>query len=97
MDAIGQSSPLASPTNVTKPAGLMLVPIYLGLCRTADLDTGHEAAGTLINANLGMAILVSRCPLCRDDDGGRILRVVGLPLPHATAAPPSKSDIEAKG
>jgi hypothetical protein len=40
-------------------AGLMLVPIYLGLCRAADLDTGDEAAGALINANLGMAILVS--------------------------------------
>jgi len=40
-------------------AGLMLVPIYLGLCRDTDLDRGHEAAGTLINANLGMAVLVS--------------------------------------
>ena len=40
-------------------AGLMLVPIYLGLCRTADLDKGHEAAGALINANLAMAVLVS--------------------------------------
>ena len=40
-------------------AGLMLVPIYLGLCRAADLDRGHEAAGDLINANLGMAVLVS--------------------------------------
>ena len=40
-------------------AGLMLVPIYLGLCRTADLDKAHEAAGTLINANLCMAVLVS--------------------------------------
>jgi hypothetical protein len=40
-------------------AGLMLVPIYLGLCRIADLDRGHEAAGALINANLGMAVLVS--------------------------------------
>jgi hypothetical protein len=40
-------------------AGLMLVPIYLGLCRTADLDKGHEAAGILINANLSMAVLVS--------------------------------------
>ena len=40
-------------------AGLMLVPIYLGLCRAADLDKGHEAASALINANLGMAILVS--------------------------------------
>ena len=40
-------------------AGLMLVPIYLGLCREADLDNGHIAAGTLINANLGMDVLVS--------------------------------------
>jgi hypothetical protein len=39
-------------------AALMLVPIYLGLCREADLDKGHEAAGALINANLGMAVLV---------------------------------------
>jgi hypothetical protein len=40
-------------------AGLMLVPIYLGLCRDSDLDRGHEAASTLINANLEMAVLVS--------------------------------------
>src|SRR5206468_5560046 len=40
-------------------AGLMLVPIYLGLCREADLGRGHEAAGSLINANLGVAVLVS--------------------------------------
>ena len=40
-------------------AGLMLVPIYLGLCRSADLNRGHEAAGVLINADLGMAVLVS--------------------------------------
>jgi hypothetical protein len=40
-------------------AGLMLVPIYLGLCRPSDLDRGHEAAGALINANLGMALVVS--------------------------------------
>jgi len=40
-------------------AGLMLVPIYLGLCRAADLDSGHEAAGTLIKANFGMAVVVS--------------------------------------
>jgi hypothetical protein len=40
-------------------AGLMLVPIYLGLCQQTDLDKGHEAAGTLMNANLGMAVLVS--------------------------------------
>jgi len=40
-------------------AGLMLVPIYLGLCRSADLDTGHAATAALINANVGMAALVS--------------------------------------
>ena len=40
-------------------AGLMLVPIYLGLCRAADFDTGHEAAARIINTNLGMAVLVS--------------------------------------
>jgi len=40
-------------------AGLMLVPIYLGLCQAADLDKGDNAAATLINANLGMAVLVS--------------------------------------
>jgi hypothetical protein len=40
-------------------AGLMLVPIYLGLCRPADFDRGHEAAGVLIKASLKMAVLVS--------------------------------------
>jgi hypothetical protein len=40
-------------------AGLMLLPIYLGLCRAADSDQGHAAAGALINTNLGMAVLVS--------------------------------------
>ena len=40
-------------------AGLMLVPIYLGLCESTGLDTGHEAAATLVGANLGMALIVS--------------------------------------
>jgi hypothetical protein len=40
-------------------AGLMLVPIYLGLCRAANLDKGHEASSALMDANLGMAVLVS--------------------------------------
>jgi hypothetical protein len=40
-------------------AGFMLVPIYLGLCRATDVDSGHEAAGALINGNLGTALLVS--------------------------------------
>ena len=33
--------------------------IYLGLCRAADLDNGHEAAGALINTDLSMAMLVA--------------------------------------
>jgi hypothetical protein len=40
-------------------AGLMLVPVYLGLCRPADFDRGHEAARALVNASLTMAVLVS--------------------------------------
>jgi len=40
-------------------AGLMLAPIYLGLCAAEGLDRGDAAAGTLISANLGMALLVS--------------------------------------
>lgn len=40
-------------------AALMLVPIYLGMCRVAELDRGHEAANVLIAANVGMAVLVA--------------------------------------
>jgi hypothetical protein len=40
-------------------AGLMLVPIYLGLCSVADLDSEHRAARTLIEASLRMALSVS--------------------------------------
>jgi hypothetical protein len=44
---------------VAHGAGLMLVPIYLGLCSSSNLDSGHQAAGVLINSNLDMALLVS--------------------------------------
>jgi hypothetical protein len=40
-------------------AGLMLVPIYLGLCRAQDLDRGHQAASALIAGRLGAAVEVS--------------------------------------
>lgn len=40
-------------------AGLMLVPIYLGLCRTVDLDGGHQAAAILMGGNLSIAVIVS--------------------------------------
>jgi len=38
-------------------AGLMLVPIYLGLCQTAGAD--HQSAALLSTANLQMAMIVS--------------------------------------
>ena len=40
-------------------AGLMLVPIYLGLCESTGLDRGHEAAVTVVGANFAMALVVS--------------------------------------
>jgi len=40
-------------------AALMLVPIYLGLCREAEPDRGHAAANSLIGTSLTMAVLVS--------------------------------------
>ena len=40
-------------------ASLMLVPIYLGLCRTRDSGSNHQAAGALIGAELDMAVVVS--------------------------------------
>jgi hypothetical protein len=40
-------------------AGLMLVPIFLGLCRPEELDAGHTAAMTLMSGNVGMAVAVS--------------------------------------
>jgi hypothetical protein len=40
-------------------AGFMLVPIYLGLCRTADLGSGYEGAGGLVSGNLGIAFFLS--------------------------------------
>lgn len=40
-------------------AGLMLVPIYLGLCKAGELDSGHQAALALMGGNLTMAMIVA--------------------------------------
>jgi hypothetical protein len=40
-------------------AGLMLVPIYLGLCQAGSIEAGNEAAATLLGTNLAVALLVS--------------------------------------
>lgn len=39
-------------------AGLMLVPIYLGLCRATAPDNAHQAAATLIRGDLATAVAV---------------------------------------
>ena len=44
---------------VAHGAGLMLLPIYLGLCGSFDMDRGHRATQELIGNNLGMALLVA--------------------------------------
>jgi hypothetical protein len=40
-------------------AGLMLVPIYLGLCGADQLDAGHSAAAMLMADNLATAVAVA--------------------------------------
>ena len=40
-------------------AGLMLVPIYLGICRTVETDAGHAAADALMRGNAGIAPTVA--------------------------------------
>ncbi len=40
-------------------AGLMLVPIYLGICRTIETDAGHAAAADLMSGNAGIALVVA--------------------------------------
>jgi hypothetical protein len=40
-------------------AGLMLLPIYLGLCRVDELDAGHRAVTQLMGVNASMAVAVA--------------------------------------
>lgn len=40
-------------------AALMLLPIYLGICRSIDTDAGHAAASTLMAGNLTTAAAVA--------------------------------------
>jgi len=54
-------------------AGLMLVPIYLGLCSAGDLDSVHQAASTLIGGNLRIAVLVSTVHTIAMTAGGGFL------------------------
>ena len=40
-------------------AGLMLVPIYLGICRTVETDAGHAAADSLMRGDAAIAAAVA--------------------------------------
>lgn len=40
-------------------AGLMLVPIYLGICRTVETDAGHAAASNLMGSSAVVAVAVA--------------------------------------
>jgi hypothetical protein len=40
-------------------AGLMIVPLYLGLCQTSAVYAGHVAAAGAVHQNLQMALLVA--------------------------------------
>ena len=44
---------------LARGAGLMLVPIYLGICAVSELDAGHTAAYALMNSNVGIAFIVA--------------------------------------
>lgn len=40
-------------------AGLMLVPIYLGICKTVETNAGHAAAQDIMGGTAGLALLVA--------------------------------------
>jgi hypothetical protein len=64
-------------------AGFMLVPIFLGLCRTADLGRRDLAASILGKANFGMAILVSAVHSAAIIIAGGLLALAGRPSPRS--------------
>lgn len=57
-------------------AGLMLVPIYLGICRADRLDAGHEAAAALMTSNIGSAVIVSLVHTAAMIASGAVIAVI---------------------
>lgn len=57
-------------------AGLMLVPIYLGICAIAETDTGHLAAQKLMSNDLWTAFLVAGAHTFAMTLAGGVLAVV---------------------
>lgn len=44
---------------VAHGAGLMLVPIFLGMCRPEEIDDAHQAAASLMRSNVALALRVA--------------------------------------
>lgn len=57
-------------------AGLMLVPIYLGICAIADNDTGHLAAQSLMSGNVITAFTVAAVHTLTMTFAGGVVAVV---------------------
>ncbi len=51
-------------------AGLMLVPIYLGICQIAETDVGHVAAASLMATSIWAALGVGLVHACAMIAGG---------------------------
>lgn len=56
-------------------AGLMLVPIFLGICGVDQNDAGHDAARTLMTSNVGLAFLVALAHTAAMSTAGAIVAV----------------------
>ncbi|MEM7025659.1 MAG: hypothetical protein AAF637_24220 [Pseudomonadota bacterium] len=57
-------------------AGLMLVPIYLGLCAADELDAGHKAAFSLMNGTVGTALTVAVAHTLAMTASGGVIAVI---------------------
>ncbi|PUB17615.1 hypothetical protein [Yoonia sediminilitoris] len=56
-------------------AGLMLVPLFLGLC-AVDADAGHQAAGDLMRGNIPTAFLVASVHTAAMTAAGGVIAVI---------------------
>ena len=66
-------------------AGLMLLPIYLGLCRRRVGPGGGRGAASLVGRTCGMAIAVSAVHSAAMIAAGGVVRLARLPLSRARA------------
>ena len=57
-------------------AGLMLVPIYLGICAVGTEDAGHAAAGDLMAGNVGTAFAVAAAHTLAMTAAGGVIAVL---------------------